>query len=330
MNKNESEITKSQITKSANDLVLGIDGGGTKTAVWLSTVNSGPDDPPLGCGASGPGNPRSAGFEVAFCNIEAAVAAAFDDAGVSKRAVRTACLALAGADRPVERDRLNQWCAEKGLAERVVLTNDADPLLAAGSPDNWGIALIAGTGSIAFGRDRAGQTARCGGWGYLLGDEGSGYAIALAGLREATRAADGRSAPTKLLALFQKRLQVSTPQGLIEAIYRPEVSRQQIADLSDVVFEAAESNDKAAIRLVETAAVELAELVRTLVHQLQLPPDQFPLALAGGLLLHHNLLRTGVQKQMARHDVAPEKVTLVPDPVRGAVILARRATLGSR
>src|SRR5687768_9453320 len=174
--------------KSPNDLVLGVDGGGTKTAAWLAIADADPgDDKPIGRGIAGPGNPRAVGFETALSNINAAIHEAFRTAQLPVRKVQAACLALAGADRPAERNRLEQWCTEQDLAGCLVLTNDADPLLAAASRDNFGIALIAGTGSFAFGRDREGQTARCGGWGYLLGDEGSGYSIALTGLRAAAK-----------------------------------------------------------------------------------------------------------------------------------------------
>ena len=106
------------------ELVLGIDGGGTKTAAWLSAVDASTNERPLGRGMSGPGNPRAVGFESAFANIDLAVDHAFKDAATPRTKVRGACLALAGADRPVERDRLAKWCESKALAEHIVLTND--------------------------------------------------------------------------------------------------------------------------------------------------------------------------------------------------------------
>jgi N-acetylglucosamine kinase-like BadF-type ATPase len=276
---------------------------------------------------AGPGNPRSAGFDVALANIDAAITAAFTDTGIPRLKVRAACVALAGADREAERAQIAAWCAERAIAERVVLTNDADPILAAASPDNWGIALIAGTGSFAFGRNRAGVSARCGGWGYLFGDEGSGYATALAGLRAAARAADGRSEPTQLLTLLQTRLQVSTPQDLIGAIYRPEMQRRQIADLAEVVLTAWQLGDAAAREIVTAAAADLAQLVQTLANKLQLPAGKFPLAMAGGILLNYPALRSAVENNLANTPAAPGPVTLVPEPVRGAVILARQALM---
>lgn len=307
------------------NLVLGIDGGGTKTAAWLSTLVSSGEDRPLGCGIAGPGNPRAAGFEIAFGNIKLAVDAAFANANLQPLKIQAACLALAGADRPAERSRLEKWCVEQNLAERLVLTNDAEPLLAAASPQNWGIALISGTGSFAIGRNRKGVTERCGGWGYLFGDEGSGYALAIAGLQAAARAADGRSESTQLLARLQQRLGVSTPQELVEAIYRPEFSRHQVAELADVVFEADRDGDLTARGLIHDSATQLAELVQTLVRKLDFSSEKFPLAVAGGMLLHCERLRVAVAEKLAQTGIVPGSITLVPEPVRGAVILARRA-----
>ena len=308
------------------DLVVGIDGGGTKTVAWLCAATAVPSDQPLGRGVTGPGNPRSIGFEDAFSNIDLAIAAAFADAKIPRQKVKAACLALAGADRPAERNRLEQWCRERNIAEQVIITNDAVPLLAAASVDNWGVVILAGTGSFAFGRNREGLTARCGGWGYLLGDEGSGYAIAVAGLRAAARAADGRAEPTQLVSRLQERLQVSNPQGFIEAIYRSDIHRRQIADLADVVFSAAQASDRAAQQIIALAATELADLVRTLVEKLKLPTGQYPLAMAGGILLNFPELRAMLEYHLANTPAAPGPVSLEPEPVRGAVAIARRGS----
>ncbi|MEX2027532.1 MAG: BadF/BadG/BcrA/BcrD ATPase family protein, partial [Pirellulaceae bacterium] len=132
-------------------------------------------------GTAGPGNPRAAGFDVAQSNINAAIEQAFADAKLPRESVSAACFGLAGCGREEEQERIRSWAGERRIAAVVQVTGDAEPILAAASPDNWGIALICGTGSLAWGRNQRGQTARCGGWGYLIGDDGSAYAIALAG-----------------------------------------------------------------------------------------------------------------------------------------------------
>lgn len=324
-------------------LILGVDGGGTKTAAWLCDATLPANALPLGKGLAGPGNPRAAGFPAALANLDAAIQAAFEQARLPRTTVAAACLALAGADRPAEREVLSQWAAERQLALELALTNDAEPLLAAAATGSdafgdslspatapppeatvTGIVLISGTGSIAWGRNRNGVTARCGGWGYLLGDEGSGYALALAGLRAAARYADGRGEATRLLPLFQERLGVESPSGLIEQIYSPAFQRPQVAELACVIGVAAAEGDSVAQRILAQAGSELAELVRTLARRLDLPAGQYRLALSGGVLLGEPLLREQLARELSQTDAVPGQVRLVADAVVGAVAIARQ------
>lgn len=312
------------------ELVLGIDGGGTKTAAWLATVIASAEDRPLGVGQAGPGNMRAVGFETALGNMDAAIAAAFADAKLPRTTVTAACFGLAGADRPSEQQPLREWAEQRRIARKLILTNDAEPLIAAGSAENWGVAIISGTGSFGFGRSQSGETARCGGWGYLLGDEGSGYSIAVAGLRAVARAVDGRGHSTRLVDLFQHRLGLTTPAKLVEAIYGTggdgsSLSRQRIADLADAVFQASAENDSVATSIVLDAGRELALLVQTLVNRLTLPRDSFPLSLAGGILHHQPSLRDAIDQVLSQAGYNPGQVTIVTEPVRGAIALARRA-----
>jgi len=305
----------------ANDLVIGVDGGGTKTVAWLAPLDDSNNTVVLGRGHAGPGNPRAAGFDVAQSNIVLAIEAAFANANLPKSIVAAACFGLAGAGREVEQQRIAAWGKSAGIAARVRVTGDAEPILAAASPDNCGIALICGTGSLAWGRNRAGQIARCGGWGYLLGDEGSGYAIALAGLRAAAKAADGRGEMTALLPRFQNELQAATAQDLIEQVYSPQMTRERLASLAHVVLDSA-VRDAIAMRIVVEAASHLADLVNVLRRQLSLASD-YCLALTGGVLLNETLLRE-LTLERIRQQAPPSEAIRVFDPVLGAVALARQ------
>lgn len=300
---------------------------------WLAPLRGDAGEPPLGCGQSGPGNVRAVGFETALENIGAAIESAFAAAGISRSPVAAACFALAGADRPSEQQPLRAWAEQRGIARKLVFTNDGEPILAAGSAGHWGVAVISGTGSFGFGRSPDGKTARCGGWGFLFGDEGSGYAIALAGLRAAARAADGRDPPTRLLEFFQSRLAVASPQGFVEVIYGRDAvtsstNRQWIAEMAEVVFDAS-ADDPRAAAIIRDAGQELARLVHTLVGRLSLSAGEYPLCLTGGVLTHHPQLREAIHQELAAIGCVPGRVTLVTEPVRGAVELARRAARGA-
>ena len=274
-----------------SDFVLGVDGGGTKTVAWLADGRARKGETILGKGLGGAGNPRAVGFEQALSNLDAAVAAAFGEAGLTRSTVAAACLALAGSDRDADRARIRAWADQRRLAHQLEVVNDAEPILSAGTPHGCGVALIAGTGSLAYGRNERGDTARVGGWGYLMGDEGSGYALAVAGLRAAMRTADGRGPATLLLDRFQQRLGANRPQQLVEVIYAPDMDRRRLAQLAPLVLETAEAGDPVAIHLVDAAARDLCEMVDVLCTRLPWEPRTLPLALAGSLLLGSRLLR---------------------------------------
>jgi N-acetylglucosamine kinase-like BadF-type ATPase len=306
-----------------SDLVIGVDGGGTKTAAWLAPLADDGSDTVLGRGLAGPGNPRSVGFEAAQVNIDAAIAAAFADAGLLRTTAAAACLGLAGAGRADEQQRIAAWAQERSIAAKIKVTTDADLVL---GTEKSCIALIAGTGSLCLGRNQAGETARCGGWGYLMGDEGSSHAIAVAGLRAAVRAADGRGPETDLLPSLMHRLSASTSQELIAKVHAPEMTRERLAELAAVVFDF-QSTDPVANRIVADAADNLAELVAVVARRLRLPTQGYTLAMSGGLLLNALNYVGEVTGRLLPIAPLPERWVVVPHPVDGAVQLAREFVL---
>jgi N-acetylglucosamine kinase-like BadF-type ATPase len=183
------------------------------------------------------------------------------------------------------------------------------------------VALVAGTGSIAYGRAPDGRTARGGGWGYLLGDEGSAYALVLAGLQAVARAADGRGEPTCLTERFLTRLNLAQPQELVPAIYRGGWDRAKLATLAPLVVDAAES-DPTAARIVDGGAQELGRAVAVVVNQLGLTPGPVPLALAGGVLHESATYRRRVLRAVQEMGIAADPVTIVREPAEGAVQIA--------
>ena len=308
-------------------LVIGVDGGGTKSVAWLAPLDDSSGQTVLGRGLAGPGNPRAAGFDVAQANIDAAIGAAFAEAKLPRATAAAACFGLAGAGRAAEQEQIAAWATGRGIAARVRVCHDAEPILAAAAPDNVGIALIAGTGSLAWGRNAAGVTARAGGWGYLLGDEGSGYAIALAGLRAAMRAADGRGPQTDLLAGLLLKLGAASSHELVAMVYAPEMSREQLAALAGVVFDYS-TTDELAGTIVSSAAWDLGELVVAVVRELSFSHSGYTLAMSGGALLHQPNYRDSVlsalymQLQLQKLS-PPSQCIVVAEPVVGAVRLAR-------
>jgi N-acetylglucosamine kinase-like BadF-type ATPase len=181
------------------------------------------------------------------------------------------------------------------------------------------VALICGTGSLAWGRTPDGRTARAGGWGYLLGDEGSGYDIALRALRLATQTADGRAAAHALLQAALDHWGLEAPEQLIGQVYRTETTRSEIAALAQRIVALADAGEPAAISLLDDAAHDLAQLVATVARKLDLIAP--PVALAGGLLGAGERLRRGIATYTGM-DLGT--LTYVEEPARGAVAIAHR------
>jgi len=307
----------------SDELVLGIDGGATKTVAWLA-LRSGVGEPSVvGRGTAGPANPQATGFDAALGNLDQAIAAAFEEAGVEPGPLAAAVLALAGWDREQNRRVLHRWADERRLAARFRSVHDALPVLVAGSPEGWGVALISGTGSFAFGQTPEGRSVRAGGWGYLFGDEGSGYAIALAGLRAAAKSADGRAPATRLVDALLRRLDLREPPELIPAVYRFADDRARIASLADVVTQAADEGDAQAQGLVDEAASELAAMVAAVAQHLGFSHGTFPLALTGGVLLGSERLRRALEARLTSLACRPASVACVGEPVAGAVRMAQ-------
>jgi N-acetylglucosamine kinase-like BadF-type ATPase len=301
------------------ELYLGIDGGGTHTVALLATRVS-ESWTILGRGTAGPSNRQAVGTERALAALDEAVSAAFAAAHMPRCPVASVCLGLAGADRAEDQVVIREWAERVQLAQKVDVTSDAAILLAAGTPEGWGLVLIAGTGSIAFGKSADGRRARAGGWGYLLGDEGSAYALVMSALQAVARAADGRGPVTTLTERFLNRLGLKQPQELIAAVYRGGRDRTEFAALAPLVIEAAEE-DGVAAEIAEEGARELARAGQAVARQLGWN-DLVPVAMAGGLLVGSEGYRQRVLRFLNECGVQVGSVVVVEEPAQGAVKLA--------
>jgi N-acetylglucosamine kinase-like BadF-type ATPase len=305
----------------ASQLVLGIDGGATSTVALLADAATGEV---VGRGHGGPSNIQAVGEERALQALEAAVAEAFAATGRTRTKVAAAVLGLAGIDLNEGIDLIRAWGGRVGLAERVSVANDATLLFAAGTPDGWGLAIVAGTGSIAFTLDRNGKDARAGGWGYLMGDEGSAFRLGLLGLRAACRAADNIGPATRLLPAFLERLGSDDPRDFIPAVYRGNWDKATIAGLAPTVMDLAAAGDETARRIFHSEAMELARTAAGAVFKAGLPLAGVPIALTGGLVLRNEMFRDRFLADLEVCGVTPGPVGLVEDPAIGAVVMARK------
>jgi N-acetylmuramic acid 6-phosphate etherase len=305
------------------DLLLGIDGGGTSTIAILADASG----KQLGRGVAGPSNIQAVGVENGLKALDDCIARAFQSANLPRATVGSICLGLAGVDRQEGLDVINGWASRNRVADRVKVANDATLLLAAGTPDGWGLAVIAGTGSIAFTRTPDGTPGRCGGWGYLLGDEGSAYSLAVSALRAACRSHDGVLPATALVNLLVKKMNLSGPPDFIPAVYRGAWDRSAIAGLAPLVLDCAEAGDALAKQIVTEQATELGRTAAQAVKSAGLHLQPVPIALAGGVLVNSTRYRETLLTTLRDSGVSVGVVQLVPEPVIGAVVLAGKSAV---
>ena len=309
--------------------LIGIDGGGSGSRAVLATT----DGRVVATGAGGPANFQAVGVDESMRSIVVAVSSVLGQVAggpVPVREITAVAAGLAGLHTADDRRRFADLLGVLFPQSRVSIWTDADVALAAAIGDGAGIAVIAGTGSIALGRDNNGTLARCGGWGYLIGDEGSAYAIARAGLGAASRGLDGRAGANALGRAFSQALAVPDFDRLLRPLYGPPaMSRQQIARLAPIVTACAAAGDAAAREVLAGAGMELARLAIALATRLNLGEAAFPVVCSGGVWRAGDLVlapfRARVHETLPRALVRPAALSAA----EGAAFLACKDTGGA-
>jgi len=303
-------------------LLVGIDAGGTKTVALLARAD---DQAVLGQGVGGPGNIRAVGAERVTAALTTAIAAAFAAAGLPQTAVAAAAIGAAGAARADDRAAVEACLRAAIAAERYAVTNDAAIALRAAVPSGPAVLLIAGTGSIGYGRTADGQEVRAGGWGYLLDDAGSAYAVGLAGLGAVLRAHDGRDPQTTLSATLLAAWGLAEPEGIIGCVYQLPPPRDEIAALATLVVAAARAGDPVAAAIVANAGDALGALaVATIGKFAPASGATIPLVTSGGLLhACADLLLPPLLGTIARHGYTVAHHPATQEAALGALAFAR-------
>ena len=290
--------------------VIGIDAGGTKTVGLLADASGNIVTKARGAGANLVVHGELAVEKVLYQLIEDLE---------SPGPVAAICLGMAGVDRPDEKELIQGVMRRLGMRHAVRIVPDALIALVAGAPEGIGIVVVAGTGSIAYGVDRQGQTARSGGWGYLLGDEGSAFWLGHAAVRQGIRAVDGRGPATTLFDRIAQQLELDVPDGLVKWFYDQELSRHRVANLASVVEEAANDGDDTASSLLDQAAQHLARAGRAVSRQLDFV-EPYPFVQAGGVFKACPSLYRRLEAILDLPQA--QAVRLEGEPAQGAVTLA--------
>jgi N-acetylglucosamine kinase-like BadF-type ATPase len=307
---------------------IGIDGGGTKSeAVALSL-----DGEELGTAAGGASNAFAVGFERAAAAVGELLERLWRESGLDLAGCAAVGIGLAGVDRDEER---RQWTEALTVlmrgcgAERaaVAVSNDAEIALYGTLGKRQGLVAISGTGSILYGIAADGRKQRVGGWGHLLGDAGSGYAIGLRTLQAVMDSYDGVRPPTLLTAKVLEQLRLTEPPQLKDYVYAPERTKQDIAAFARVCLEASRLGDTAAVRILGTEAIGLAEQTAALVRKDASFADG-ELVLAGSIFARSELFREAYAAELQRACPGVRPVPMIRSAAHGAAMLAAAAVRG--
>ena len=305
--------------------VIGIDGGGTKTeAVVLSTSGE-----LLAERVGESTNPHAVTFDRAFAHLEQLLDVIFDIPELGGENCLSVCLGLSGVDTEQERrtfaDYMETFKAKRGLTFGVHLHNDAQIALMATLCRDEGIVVISGTGSIVYGVTPERKTYRAGGWGNLLGDEGSGYDLGLRTLKAVMRSYDGVYPPTALTDLVLEACGLVRVTDLKTYVYRPDIRKQDIARFAELCIRAAEGGDPIAVRIVGTGAEQLADTASALIGKDPWFAD-CDLVTNGSIFEHSalfaELFRQNVYKRHPRVRIRPS----LRAPAYGAALMALKQT----
>lgn len=256
--------------------VLGIDVGGTKTICILADD----DERVIAEGREDGANLQGAGELALEKVLHSVMEKTLEGTGIVPSVI---CLGIAGVDRAADEAVVRSIMSRIGYKARILVVNDALIALQAGIRDAAGIVVVSGTGSIAYGRNDRGEAARAGGWGYVLGDEGSGYWIGRLALRAVVRHADGRGRVTSLTPRLLGHFGVERANELIHKVYHDELSPRSIAAAAKYVQHARDEGDVVAIGILNRAADELMTAATAVMSCLELADRPFTFVLAGGM-----------------------------------------------
>jgi N-acetylglucosamine kinase len=297
---------------------MGIDGGGTKTICLVSDL----EGRLLGAGFGGPSNYLSVGVEGAKRSVEDAIGMALKGCPRVQR-LEAAYLGMAGAGRPRGVGIFEEIMKALNIADRVFVDIDAAIALAGATACNPGVVVISGTGSIAYGVNRHGEKRRAGGWGHLLGDEGSGYDIGRRALISVLKARDGRGRRTSLSERLMALLRVRGIDELVDRAYGLKVD--EVASLASPVMEEARKGDEISREMIRSALDELESLALAVIRGLGMEGEEFELALTGGILEARDLMAEPLGERIRMRVRGCRVIEPRFKPAVGAVLMAMRS-----
>jgi N-acetylglucosamine kinase len=297
---------------------LGFDGGGTKTDCVLLDANGNV----IGEGRGGPANPLRSGYEVAFSSLREAAAGAIAAGKIRLGEITGVCAGLAGAGRRSVVRRMIVFLSEEFPAALTQVATDYEVALESAVGSAPGVVLIAGTGSVAYGRNAAGETARAGGYGPLLGDEGSAFEIGRRAVAAVARSRDMDAPVTVMAEMISAALDCPDWDDLMLRIMKnPD---DVFPKLFPVVAAAANSEDSAAKEIMFASAIGLGNLAMIVIRRLGMKGQQFSLVKCGGVFGRCHMLDSLLDSVLASGALRAKISRLEISPAVGAARMAAR------
>ncbi len=258
------------------EIFIAFDAGGTKTRCAVASKER-----ILSRSEKGSGNIYAVGLEAATANILSSFEDAILKAGIKKTDITAVNLAGAGCGKEENRVYFERVLNEKAPKAKINICNDSDVLLGNGS----GIALIAGTGSICFSKDKNNNTLRAGGFGWRLGDEGSAFHLAFEAIRRSLRSEEAIDLPTKMVQAINNHFNVRAILDVIYIINDPACKKEDIASFAPLVIQAAEQGDELAMDIIDYETNELLLLIQSIIKRIKGDYEK-RIVISGGLLIN--------------------------------------------
>lgn len=298
--------------------VIGIDGGGTKTLLKMAGI----DGKLIACHECGPSNINSAERGAVREVLSKLIYEGVDKAGMRLDDCLCLCIGAAGAGREKDRKIIENIIRDTGFTGRLVVTDDIHTAFYGGVGGNEGIIAISGTGSVCFGKNSRGESHRAGGWGHIIGDEGSGYYIGREVLTAVIRSYDGRQGYTELTDLVLEHLNLKSPEDLVEYVYRSGAGKREISSLAAIAAKACALGDFAAEQILKNAAKELFHCAGVVIEKLGFMNKSTTMALGGSVLVKDAYVRNEFSRLIGEAYPNIGITVMKDDAAWGAVLIA--------
>ncbi len=303
-------------------LIIAVDGGQSSTLALVATL----EGQIIGTGFAGPSNhvDEPGGPERLHGALDQSVSEALAASGHDSKQVVGICLGMTGGA-----NLAFDWMTSRYPDAHVQSYYDYVTALAGASLAQPGIVVIGGTGAVAYGRLADGREVKVGGWGYLMGDEGSGYDIGRYALQRAAQASDGRIEMTSLLQMIPAQLGLKDLETVHKMLYSGQVTRPQIARLTISVITAAEAGDAVARRLLENAGEELAKVALAVAQRLGMKEQGVLVFPTGGLFQSNTIIKEALRKSIAFDAPHIQVKDHAFPPIIVGLLLALQSNVGS-